>query len=193
MIDTYGWREGYLSLAGITLMIALPVVFVFLIESPGEVRLKPGDPSSRRQVHPTTERFSASRAQALTSGEFWQLFVVFCLISFSLFGLLPHLVPMLNDRGMTSIDAALVATTVGVTIMVSRVVIGFLIDRIFAPRVALCCFLLSAFSDRSWPVGCRSSWLFSFCRCRSDRPEHRRRARSTRIFDDPLLRLAILW
>ena len=55
-----------------------------------------------------------------------------------------NLVPMLNDRGMDTSTAALAASTVGITIIVSRIVIGFLLDKYFAPRVGMFCFMLSA-------------------------------------------------
>jgi MFS family permease len=51
---------------------------------------------------------------------------------------------MLNDRGMDTVTAALAASTVGITIIVSRIVIGFLLDKYFAPRVGMVCFMLSA-------------------------------------------------
>lgn len=51
---------------------------------------------------------------------------------------------MLSDRGMSSSSAALAASMIGVTIMISRVIVGYLIDRIFAPKVAACAFGMSA-------------------------------------------------
>jgi MFS family permease len=45
---------------------------------------------------------------------------------------------------MRTTDAAFAAATIGVTIIISRVVIGYLIDRFFAPRVAFLFFLMSA-------------------------------------------------
>jgi MFS family permease len=51
---------------------------------------------------------------------------------------------MLLDRGMDSTNAALAASTVGITIIISRIGIGFLLDKFFAPRVGMVCFILSA-------------------------------------------------
>ncbi len=51
---------------------------------------------------------------------------------------------MLIDRGMAAERAALVASTLGATIIISRAVIGWLIDRYFAPTVATVCVILSA-------------------------------------------------
>ena len=41
-------------------------------------------------------------------------------------------------------SAALVLSTLGMALVASRVIIGFLMDRLFAPYVAVACFLLSA-------------------------------------------------
>jgi predicted MFS family arabinose efflux permease len=75
---------------------------------------------------------------------FYQLFATFILLTFCLYGLFSNLVPMLLDRGMDTTNAALAASTVGITIIISRVVIGFLLDKFFAPRVGMVCFILSA-------------------------------------------------
>ena len=51
---------------------------------------------------------------------------------------------MLTDRGMLGTDAAAVATTLGFSIVATRIVIGYFIDRFFAPYVAIVCFVLTA-------------------------------------------------
>jgi MFS family permease len=50
----------------------------------------------------------------------------------------------MTDRGMTPANAALVQSTLGLSIVFSRIVIGYLIDRFFAPHIALACFALTA-------------------------------------------------
>ena len=140
-IDTQGWRSAYFLLAGIIVFVALPLVAWLFRESPRErsaARSEAGDAPVLNDLQGHT------RAQALRTPVFWQLFLVFSLLSCSLYGLLLHSVPMLVDRGMTSGAAALAASTIGVTIMISRVIVGFLIDRIFAARVAAIAFGLSA-------------------------------------------------
>ena len=82
--------------------------------------------------------------EALGRGVFWMLICVFALLSFSLYGMLAHFKPMLSGMGIPGDEAGWIAGLVGIAVMVSRVLIGFLIDRIFAPRVALVVFLLSA-------------------------------------------------
>jgi MFS family permease len=50
---------------------------------------------------------------------------------------------MLQDRGMSAGSAALAQSTLGAALVASRVLIGFVMDRLFAPFVAIACFLLT--------------------------------------------------
>ena len=144
LIDTSGWRAGYYVLAAIIVFIAVPIVGLCLKEHPGDMGLHPDGAIADADAHAAPTEQGLSRSQVLRIRVFWQLFLVFCVLSFSLYGALSHLVPMLGDRGMSSAEAALAASTVGVTIMIARVVVGFLVDRYFAPMIAMAAFMLSA-------------------------------------------------
>ncbi len=133
-IESHGWRSAYLLLGGIIIFIALPLVMWLCQDPRGE---------SAPDAAPSRHLQGVSRSTALRGRTFWILFVVFSLLSFSLYGLMVHSVPMLVDRGMSPGSAALGATTIGVTIMIARVLTGYLCDRFFAPWVASAAFLLS--------------------------------------------------
>ena len=60
---------------------------------------------------------------------------------------------MLVDRGMSSTTAATVAAAVGVTVMLARILVGHLMDRFFAPRVAMTFFVLSALGLVAFATG----------------------------------------
>ena len=123
-------------------------------------------PSTISKIPPSRSRASTIRSSqpawpgALRRREFWLLWVVFGALAFSLYGLLPHLVPMLTDRGMTAERAALAAASIGVTIIIARAVIGYLIDYFFAPRVALLFFLASAAGIAILAAGGSGAWAF---------------------------------
>jgi MFS family permease len=137
VIDNYSWRAAYFVLSGLILFIALPLVVVFFREAPGEQKPRSASQTKLTSTHALT------RHQALHTKTFWILFGVFGLLSFSLYGLMIHSVSLLQDRGMSSTEAALGASTIGITIVLARVVTGYLCDRIFAPRVATAAFALS--------------------------------------------------
>ncbi len=137
--ESYGWRMSYFVLAGLTCLVAVPLVAMFFREAPSELRMRMSAAGSEA----TAGDISISRSEALQSWTFWNLFAVFGLLSFSLYGLMIHSVSMLVDRGMTTASAAYGASIIGITIMISRVVIGYLCDRLFVPRVAAAAFALS--------------------------------------------------
>jgi MFS family permease len=139
-IESSGWRPAYYLLSAIILLVALPAVVFFFRESP----LESGAQHSAERLPEGDRLRGLTRNQALRTPVFRTLFVVFSLLSFSLYGLMIHSVPMLIDRGMSGPAAALGASTIGVTIMVARVATGYLCDRLFAPKVALAAFALSA-------------------------------------------------
>ena len=124
LIDNYGWRSGYYCLAALTICISAPIVFLFARESPQEMGLAPdGDEAAHESaVHAAQSGFT--RAEALRSRAFWLLAFVFCTMTFCMFGMLAHLVPMLVDRGMPTSEAALAASALGMMIVKRRRHVG---------------------------------------------------------------------
>ena len=143
--STFGWRWGYYTLAAIILFLAIPLIFFLFRNKPADMSLMPDGVAhdSSPGADTTIIESGLSRHAALRDRNFWILVSIFSLIAFCLFGLLIHMVPMLSDRGMSSTNAAYAASLVGITILIVRVPIGYLMDHIFAPRVAQCCFLMS--------------------------------------------------
>ncbi|MFO1377862.1 MAG: MFS transporter [Steroidobacteraceae bacterium] len=144
MIDESGWRAGYYALSAIVFLVALPLAFFFLRESPQQMGLQPDGATDGQAPRATSRDVGLTRAEVLRHREFWMLAVIFVILSFVLNGLLSHLVPLLVDRGMNAKTAASVAAVEGITVFFSRIGIGYLIDRFFAPRVAMAFFTLSA-------------------------------------------------
>ena len=146
MIDNYGWRSGYYALAAIVIFLVLPLIQLFIHDHPRDLKLlADGDTVDvDESVVAADEEEKTKLGELLRMPLFYQLFATFMLLTFCLYGLMSNLVPMLLDRGMDTTGAALAASTVGITIIVSRIVIGFLLDKFFAPRVGMVCFLLSA-------------------------------------------------
>lgn len=143
LIDGPGWRTGYLVLGSLVLVLALPIALFVLRDSPRESGLWPdGDPG------PSADNEAAAVSGSVDTATGRRVFViligVFAVLSLCLYGLLANLVPLLVDRGMAARDAAWMAALLGMSILVSRGVVGYLIDRWLATRVAAVCILLSA-------------------------------------------------
>jgi MFS family permease len=144
LITLVGWRGTYAIVGCAVLLISVPIISIFLKDSPQEMGLLPdGDlPSqeiSRDASIPVTtsiENAGVPLREALRSKIFWLLAFGFSLIAISVHGCVIHLVPLLTDRGISPEKAALASSIVGVAVLFARVGSGYLMDRLYAPYVA---------------------------------------------------------
>ena len=86
-----------------------------------------------------------SGREALRTSTFWVIVIPFLLMSTALVGCITHLVPMLTDRGVAIQTAAFATSVMGGATMIGRITIGYLLDRFFAPRVAMTFFAVALF------------------------------------------------
>ena len=132
VISEHGWRAGYYALA----LIPLFGAFVTGLLVPRWV--------GAGRVSPAPIKASGAGAPWVRSRVFWILAATFAMMSLSFGGLLPHFVPMLGDGGIDPLAAGRIAGQIGLAVIASRLVVGFLLDRIFAPRIAIVICLVAA-------------------------------------------------
>jgi MFS family permease len=139
MIGEFGWRNAYLLLAGAVAVFALPVIFLWLKDTPQSVGQWPDGDAA-----PAVDRSATvSSAEGMTLGEasrtsqYWLMIVTFFLIGFVVQSIILHLVPLLTGRGISPMRAALAQSVLFLALTSGRLVTGWLMDRFFAPRVAL--------------------------------------------------------
>lgn len=138
LIDKFGWQAGYFGLGLIMVCVTLPLVLIFLREAPAEVQ--------DDLVESPASMVGKSLREAMAVRDFWVLGAIFVTAAMVLYGLIPHLVPLLTDRGFSSSVAAQVAAAFGLATFVGRVLIGYLVDKFDARRIALIFLALSALS-----------------------------------------------
>ncbi len=160
LIENRGWRSGYYALSAIVLFVAMPLVIFVLRESPADMGLKPDGATEGPQPKATRKDIGYTTAEIFRHREFWILSLIFVVLSFVVNGMLAHMVPMLVDRGMGPGRAAAVAATEGLTVFLSRIFIGYLVDHFFAPRVAMIFFTLSAVGMVIFALGAVDGWAF---------------------------------
>jgi MFS family permease len=138
LITRFGWRTAYAILGGSVLLVALPVVAALLKESPQELGLSPdGVPQRIAATGNGRVAQGLSAQEAWRSGTFWLMTCSFFLVSASAQGCVVHLAAMLGDRGITAQTAALGSSVVGAAVLIGRVGSGYLLDRVFGPRLAV--------------------------------------------------------
>jgi predicted MFS family arabinose efflux permease len=129
LIGRVGWRGTYPSLALLTLLIAWPVVALWIREP------RPGE-GERQAPTPAPGLPGLEVRQALATTRFWMLAAAFFLVAIGIQGAVGHVVPLLTDHGFTPARAAAMMGVFGLATMCGRLLAGWLVDRIFAPYVA---------------------------------------------------------
>lgn len=127
------WRGGYRTL-GIVVLVGAVVVGVLM-------------PNSRRLAHPAARQEEAAAPKILPllrTTLFARLAAIFFLLALAIGGLTVHLVPMQRDAGVPAATAASTAGLVGIALIVGRLVVGLLVDRFFAPKIAAAVLVVTA-------------------------------------------------
>lgn len=131
VIHDHGFRSGYAAMSGFCLVMAALVWL--LLRSSTRLKFSSTLVADRPPIGPV-----------LKQRTFVLLSVTFFLVSLGTTGLLLHFVPLLTDQGVDPRHAATIAALIGVSIVASRITVGFLTDRFFAPRVAAVLMILGA-------------------------------------------------
>ncbi len=144
LIATVGWRNAYATLGCIVVVISLPVVALWLRDDPQQMGLQPDGAMNNtlQAVEIPTEGLSWYVTWHRPS--FWLLVLVFFLAGIGLYGCMAHLPALLADRGLSARSGAAASAIVGLALLVGRFGAGYLLDRMFAPRLAMIVFGLAA-------------------------------------------------
>jgi OFA family oxalate/formate antiporter-like MFS transporter len=135
LITQFGWRHAYVFLG--------LIVFAIGAFAASSLLRDPPQLSDKLLGHEDKTPGLSVRA-ALAGRAFWTLFAAFFLISIAIGGGSTSLPLVLTDRGVSAQQASFVMTIVGLAMMIGRLSLGLLLDRIFAPHLTALVFLAPA-------------------------------------------------
>ena len=137
IVTSQGWRSAALTVSFVALAFTLPLVALFLRDSPAEIGLRPfgavvDDPPIVQQ-----NPFAAAIGGLVTashSSTFWLLSASFFVCGATTNGLIgTHLIPAAMDHDMSEVTAASLLAVIGVFDLVGTLCSGWLTDR-YDPR-----------------------------------------------------------
>ena len=137
LIEDYGWRGAILGLSLLPLAIGLPIAFLLFREPRAHER--PAMVAGQGGAD-----FGIPLRDAMRQLRFWLMFACFGLIALAFGGLFTNYFPLLTDKGFDPKQAGMITGAIGLSVIVGRLVAGYLIDRLWAPAVAFPMFALPA-------------------------------------------------
>jgi len=125
-IDAFGWRGAYYAMALFTLVVGAVIILVLS-------RLNGAKTAVNIDMEAANRDFLVAKA----SRTYWTIMAAIFFLSLGLGGLMIHFVPILLDVGFPTNAAVKIAGVIGIAVVLGRLLVGFAVDRIFAPRVAI--------------------------------------------------------
>ena len=125
-IDAFGWRGAYYAMALFTLVVGAVIILVLS-------RLNGAKTAVNIDMEAANRDFLVAKA----SRTYWTIMAAIFCLSLGLGGLMIHFVPILLDVGFATNAAVKIAGVIGIAVVLGRLLVGFAVDRIFAPRVAI--------------------------------------------------------
>lgn len=127
-ISRWHWQGGFVLLALAPLAV-LPLAMAWM-------RVPGPRPAGRAAAAPAHNGEGVRFRNAVRSTRFWTLNMALALVVASVVAMISNTVPLLCDKGISAAQASRIFGSFGVSLIVGRLIVGYLFDRLWAPGVA---------------------------------------------------------
>ena len=160
-ISAYGWRVSYMIVGSIILPATL-LGAQFLRRPPSHLGQSSYDEGQDKKQHPTLAANGLSLRQAIYTRKFWVVSAVFLCFGFNQFTIILHIVPHAIELGVSPAIAANVLAGIGLTSIVSKVSMGYLVDRIGSKKSLAISLAIMLFAFSMLLLFKELWWLYAF-------------------------------
>jgi len=161
LISEFDWRTSYLIIAGILLVIGLPLSQLMRL-NPSEKGLLP---DGVKEIEAEDKHTSLSPTadftlrQAIKTKAFWLLFAIYAFLAFPLQMVMVHLDAYAKDVHIAPMLAATILGLVGGSSILGRIAMGSASDKIGRKASFFICFFMMAVM-MLWLIKARQPWQF---------------------------------
>ncbi|MEM7001603.1 MAG: MFS transporter [Pseudomonadota bacterium] len=129
LVENYGWRQAYVGIGLAPLLLGLPLVY-WGFRPQHRIAASPQVQASGAAHHGLT------LASAARTRQFWVLLGSVFLVYMAASGIGPNLYPAITDAGLSAAHAASALSAFGGAVVAGRLLVGYLVDKFWAPGVA---------------------------------------------------------
>lgn len=144
LLELFGWRMAYVGIGVTIIVVILPIILLFVRDNPADYGLMPDGDEEGALSDSASVEVGVTLSEAMKTVTFWKLLVATLVFSFVFNGMTLHLVPLLKDNGLGASQAVLLASVMGASLFIARIIIGTMLDKFFAPKLAVTVFLIGA-------------------------------------------------
>ena len=137
----WNWQAGFITMALMAALLAIPLVFFWMVFATPHKRQAEQTPEELKNLPSFA---GLTFRQGCRSRKFWACNIALTLVVSAILGIVTNAIPMLRSRGISAMDASQIFSSFGISLILGRVVVGYLVDRIWAPGVAAVTLLLPA-------------------------------------------------
>lgn len=136
IIENYGWRAAYVSLATIGAVLVLPCTFFLIKSKPADMGLKPygAEEADDSLVGVSTPASSASRISKISMGSIFKTLPFFGAFAFTaaitLAGSLQNHIPAFSvSMGFSPTEGSMAVSALMIGVIMCKIIVGLLSDR----------------------------------------------------------------
>ena len=140
VVANYGWRNAYVAVGVLAVIIPWPIVFAFL-----KHRAVPVVAGASKNTAAASPNLGLTFAETRRTREFWLTAGAFAILGIASSGaFVIHMVRILVDTGMAPASAAGLMSVLGIALIVGRVGTGWLLDRISLQTIMIVLCVIAA-------------------------------------------------
>jgi sugar phosphate permease len=155
LIAALGWRRTWAVIGLVPWLVIAPTSFLWMRRAPEDLGLRPDGDASReagqaqntrdaRRYRRAAEEHPWTPREAMGTPALWLLLAAITLSSLAVHGVVVHQIPFLTDQGLSPGVAALSLTLYALFAIPSKLLWGFLAERVPLRYLTAACFLGSA-------------------------------------------------
>ena len=130
-----GWRNAYITLGVVNLLIVVPLVLAFARANPDP------QPSDDPDAAPSPDTAALPARTIFKSGQLWLLLVIYAICGFQDFFVATHVVAFAQDKGLTAAFSGTLYAFMGLLGLFGVMSAGLLADRFSSIHPTALCFL----------------------------------------------------
>lgn len=146
-VERWGWQAAFWLLAALPVVLVLPLSLRWM-KLPSDAVAGATAAENRATASAAAERLERQGGmpygEAMRSARYWALNLALMAVVGVMVTMVSNTVPLLRDNGLSAAEAGRIFGAFGLSLIGGRVLVGYLIDRLWAPGVAAVALTLPA-------------------------------------------------